>query len=226
MSEVNMGGNYDFCKKCKSIIGRDNEFCNDKCKKEYEKEQNKKIKENLKFKQSLEGIETDEIFLRNSHNYCVFCGKKIKGGEGNFFLYYNFDGKNNKYCKTTCENYHELKIKAKNIFNNKNKTDKDLLDVATYINHIIKCDEFLTIKGKSIKDKIDRENRKKQKELDQKRKLESKGGPFIKCLNCGNSIQSTHRHDFVTCSCGKVSIDGGSNYTRIVGDKEFWEFVK
>ena len=36
----------------------------------------------------------------------------------------------------------------------------------------------------------------------------------IRCLNCGNVIVSTHRHDFVTCKCGTVSVDGGTDYLR------------
>ena len=35
-----------------------------------------------------------------------------------------------------------------------------------------------------------------------------------KCLKCGDEIQSTHRHDFVTCSCDNLSVDGGSWYLR------------
>lgn len=27
-------------------------------------------------------------------------------------------------------------------------------------------------------------------------------------------IESTYRHDFVTCSCGRVSVDGGLDYLR------------
>lgn len=36
----------------------------------------------------------------------------------------------------------------------------------------------------------------------------------IKCLKCGCIIESIHRHDFVTCPCGKVSCDGGKDYLR------------
>lgn len=35
-----------------------------------------------------------------------------------------------------------------------------------------------------------------------------------KCNGCGDEIESTHRHDFVTCSCGGVSVDGGHAYIR------------
>jgi hypothetical protein len=39
----------------------------------------------------------------------------------------------------------------------------------------------------------------------------------VKCLICGDIIQSRHRHDFVTCSCGNISVDGGNDYNRRVG---------
>ena len=36
----------------------------------------------------------------------------------------------------------------------------------------------------------------------------------IKCNHCGEIIESTYRHDFRTCSCGTVSVDGGKDYLR------------
>jgi hypothetical protein len=38
------------------------------------------------------------------------------------------------------------------------------------------------------------------------------------CLSCGDFIFSKHRHDFVTCTCGAISVDGGQDYLRRVGD--------
>ena len=40
----------------------------------------------------------------------------------------------------------------------------------------------------------------------------------VLCLSCGDKIVSKHRHDFVTCTCGAVSVDGGQEYLRRVGD--------
>ena len=40
----------------------------------------------------------------------------------------------------------------------------------------------------------------------------------VSCLACGDFIVSKHRHDFVTCTCGAVSVDGGQEYLRRVGD--------
>ena len=31
---------------------------------------------------------------------------------------------------------------------------------------------------------------------------------------CEEEIESVHRHDFVTCKCGNVSVDGGKDYLR------------
>jgi len=35
-----------------------------------------------------------------------------------------------------------------------------------------------------------------------------------KCLICGDVIESKHRHDFVTCTCGNLAIDGGKDYCK------------
>lgn len=40
----------------------------------------------------------------------------------------------------------------------------------------------------------------------------------VTCMACGDRIVSKHRHDFVTCTCGAVSVDGGQEYLRRVGD--------
>lgn len=42
----------------------------------------------------------------------------------------------------------------------------------------------------------------------------------VVCLSCGDKIVSKHRHDFVTCTCGAISVDGGQSYLRRVGDFE------
>lgn len=48
-------------------------------------------------------------------------------------------------------------------------------------------------------------------------------GARIRCKECGDSIQSTnYSGEFVTCSCGKTSVDGTEHYTRMLGD--CWEY--
>jgi len=36
----------------------------------------------------------------------------------------------------------------------------------------------------------------------------------IRCNLCGDEIESTHRHDYVQCSCGVCAVDGGHDYLR------------
>lgn len=41
-----------------------------------------------------------------------------------------------------------------------------------------------------------------------------------KCKKCGDIIESVYRHDFVTCSCGSICVDGGKDYLRRCGNLE------
>lgn len=34
------------------------------------------------------------------------------------------------------------------------------------------------------------------------------------CMLCGDIIESTHRHDYVSCKCGEIAVDGGRSYLR------------
>lgn len=43
----------------------------------------------------------------------------------------------------------------------------------------------------------------------------------VQCTQCDDIITSKHRHDFVTCKCGAVSVDGGMSYLRRVGDFKY-----
>ena len=42
----------------------------------------------------------------------------------------------------------------------------------------------------------------------------------IKCINCGDILESKSPNDFKRCSCGKVAIDGGHDYLKRIGDDE------
>ncbi len=44
----------------------------------------------------------------------------------------------------------------------------------------------------------------------------------IKCLKCEDVLVSKNRHDFVMCSCGKVGVDGGTEYLRRIGTPKDW----
>lgn len=37
---------------------------------------------------------------------------------------------------------------------------------------------------------------------------------MIRCNTCGDTIESTSRHDFKYCKCGRVFVDGGHDYLR------------
>jgi hypothetical protein len=40
------------------------------------------------------------------------------------------------------------------------------------------------------------------------------------CVRCGDTIESKHRHDFQSCSCGAIFVDGGLEYVRSRGNPE------
>lgn len=44
----------------------------------------------------------------------------------------------------------------------------------------------------------------------------------IKCNKCGDVIESNSVHEFVTCSCGACSVDGGHEYLRRLGWQDDW----
>lgn len=45
----------------------------------------------------------------------------------------------------------------------------------------------------------------------------------IKCLKCGDVIESDTVHDYKECSCGACAVDGGHEYLRRGGNREDWE---
>lgn len=45
----------------------------------------------------------------------------------------------------------------------------------------------------------------------------------VRCKLCGDIIESKTVHDFVTCKCGAVSVDGGHFYLRRCGFPSDWE---
>ena len=44
-----------------------------------------------------------------------------------------------------------------------------------------------------------------------------------RCKWCDVEIESKHRHDFVTCSCGRLSVDGGHDYLKRSGKPDYYE---
>lgn len=47
----------------------------------------------------------------------------------------------------------------------------------------------------------------------------------VTCNGCGDFIVSKHRHDFVSCTCGAISVDGGQEYLRRVGTLEKGSYI-
>jgi len=45
----------------------------------------------------------------------------------------------------------------------------------------------------------------------------------IKCKLCQDIIYSTQVHDYRSCTCGAVAVDGGLEYSKRTGQKEHWE---
>ena len=45
-----------------------------------------------------------------------------------------------------------------------------------------------------------------------------------KCVLCEDIIESKYRHDFVSCKCGEIFVDGGLDYQR-AGANSFTNFI-
>ena len=39
-----------------------------------------------------------------------------------------------------------------------------------------------------------------------------------RCKKCNDTIESVHRHHFVSCRCGAIAVDGGRDYLRRLGE--------
>jgi hypothetical protein len=46
-----------------------------------------------------------------------------------------------------------------------------------------------------------------------------------KCRLCNEIIESLHQHDFQSCSCGEISVDGGTSYYRCLA-KDIKNFIR
>lgn len=44
-----------------------------------------------------------------------------------------------------------------------------------------------------------------------------------RCKKCDTVIESKYRHDFVSCKCGAIFVDGGKDYVRWGGDMNAFE---
>ena len=55
--------------------------------------------------------------------------------------------------------------------------------------------------------------------MENRRILRNRAG----CKSCLQIIESRHCHDFVTCRCGEISVDGGRDYLRRIGNIDNYE---
>jgi len=46
-----------------------------------------------------------------------------------------------------------------------------------------------------------------------------------RCRKCDTVIESRSVHDFVSCKCGAIFVDGGLSYFRSGGNPEDFEFL-
>ena len=44
-----------------------------------------------------------------------------------------------------------------------------------------------------------------------------------RCRKCDTIVESKTRHDFVSCKCGAIFVDGGLDYIRAGGNPEDFE---
>ena len=49
---------------------------------------------------------------------------------------------------------------------------------------------------------------------------------WVRCLKCGSMINTDTDYQYIECACGKIAVDGGKEYYRIIGEKENYEIVE
>ncbi|WP_113886451.1 DUF7695 domain-containing protein [Clostridium butyricum] len=47
----------------------------------------------------------------------------------------------------------------------------------------------------------------------------------IKCLKCGDVIESTSIHNMVWCKCLSCAVDGGKEYVRFTGEENTYAIM-
>lgn len=49
--------------------------------------------------------------------------------------------------------------------------------------------------------------------------------PAVQCNICGDVVYSRTKHDYRSCSCGHVAVDGGFDYFKVVGNEDDFEIT-
>lgn len=77
----------------------------------------------------------------------------------------------------------------------------------------------------TLREKANSPWEQQNKELDKYQKEIKKYKNKAFCKKCNSIIESVHRHDFVSCSCGSIFVDGGNEYWRSGGDPSNFERI-
>ena len=48
---------------------------------------------------------------------------------------------------------------------------------------------------------------------------------YVRCKICGSRINVDTGYEYISCACGAIAVDGGPEYTRIIGQLENYEVV-
>lgn len=48
---------------------------------------------------------------------------------------------------------------------------------------------------------------------------------YYKCKLCGDILNTNTNHEMRSCTCGALSVDGGHDYVRVIGNEEEFEVV-
>lgn len=51
------------------------------------------------------------------------------------------------------------------------------------------------------------------------------GEAYYQCLACKTEIYWNTKKKYITCVCGKLSIDGCEDYVRVIGEKGDYQIV-
>ena len=49
---------------------------------------------------------------------------------------------------------------------------------------------------------------------------------IAECRLCGDTIESKYRHNFVTCKCGEIFVDGGTDYLRRGANNNLYNIIE
>ena len=117
-------------------------------------------------------------------------------------IYWDEDGVPYEHIFIETEDFKEA-LRFYDEIRNNPKNDYTKIEIIITTTNI-KTYSFLSDTFTNIEDTKDSTNNKTKKLIANK----------AQCLNCGEIISSMTVHDFKTCSCGNLSVDGGLEYAK------------